>query len=156
MTHSILRGCAAGAVGTTALNAITYADMAVRGRPSSDTPADAVDKITTKSGHPVPGSGDIRDNRLSGLGALSGIAVGCTTGVAVSLARRAGARMPLWLGGLLTGTLAMAATDLPLARLKISDPTTWSAQDWVSDIVPHLVYGLITYAVVAAEEDRRP
>ncbi|MFF1282411.1 hypothetical protein ACFVY4_16860 [Streptomyces sp. NPDC058299] len=34
--------------------------------------------------------------------------------------------MPLWLGGLLTGTLAMAATDLPLARLKISDPTTWS------------------------------
>ena len=34
----MLRGAAAGAAGTTALNVVTYLDMAVRGRPASSTP----------------------------------------------------------------------------------------------------------------------
>jgi hypothetical protein len=34
----VLRGAAAGAAGTTALNAVTYLDMVVRGRPASDAP----------------------------------------------------------------------------------------------------------------------
>ncbi|MFF7969699.1 hypothetical protein [Streptomyces sp. NPDC007905] len=152
MIQSIVRGGAAGAAGTTVLNAVTYADMALRGRPSSEVPAQVVDKITQDVGRPVPGSGDTRDNRLSGLGALSGIAVGCGTGAAVSLLRRAGVRMPWWLGGVVTGALAMAATDLPIARLGVSDPTTWSVKDWVSDAVPHLMYGLVTYGIVAASD----
>ncbi|MFF6994897.1 hypothetical protein ACFY93_08050 [Streptomyces sp. NPDC008313] len=154
MIRSITRGCAAGAAGTTALNAVTYADMALRGRPSSSTPETVVDLVTTRMGHPVPRTRE-RDNRLSGLGALSGIAVGTGTGVAVSLIRRAGVRVPLWLGGLLTGALAMALTDAPMARLGVSDPRTWSAADWASDVVPHLAYGLVTYAVVAAPDPRR-
>ncbi|MBL1082370.1 hypothetical protein JK359_10310 [Streptomyces actinomycinicus] len=155
MMQSMVRGGAAGAAGTTVLNAVTYADMAWRGRPSSQAPARTVDKLAEDTGHPVPGSGEIRDNRLSGLGALSGIAVGCGTGVAVALLRGAGIRMPWWLGGVFTGALAMAATDLPMARLGVSDPTGWSAKDWVSDVVPHLMYGLTTYGIVAASE-RRP
>jgi len=33
------RGAVAGAAGTTALNAVGYADMALRGRPASSVPA---------------------------------------------------------------------------------------------------------------------
>ncbi len=152
--RTVVRGSAAGAAGTTVLNAVTYADMAWRGRPSSQAPAQVVDQIAQEAGHPVPGSGDTRDNRLSGLGALSGIAVGCGTGAAVSLLRRVGIRMPWWLGGAVTGALAMAATDLPMARLGVSDPTNWSAKDWASDAVPHLLYGLVTYGIVTASDRR--
>lgn len=154
MIRSIARGCAAGAAGTTALNAVTYADMALRGRSASSTPETAVDKITTRMGHPVPDTSG-RDNRLTGLGALSGIAVGTATGAAVSLIHRAGARGPLWLGGLLTGALAMALTDVPMARLGVSDPRTWSVRDWTADVVPHIAYGLVTYGVITASDQRR-
>lgn len=150
MMRNLVRGGVAGAAGTTVLNAVTYADMAWRGRASSGAPAQVVDKLARAAGHPVPGSGDSRGNRLTGLGALSGIAVGCGTGVAVALLRRAGARMPWWLGGVVTGALALAATDLPMAGLGVSDPRSWSAGDWASDAVPHLAYGLVTYSVVAA------
>lgn len=152
MIQSIVRGGVAGAAGTTVLNAVTYADMALRGRPSSQVPAQVMDTLAQEAGHPVPGEGETRDNRLSGLGALSGIAVGCCTGVAVSLLRQAGVRLPWWLGGLATGALAMAATDIPMARLGVSDPTTWSAKDWGADVVPHLVYGMTTYGIVTARD----
>jgi hypothetical protein len=154
MFQTLARGCAAGAAGTTALNAVTYADMALRGRPTSSAPEDVVDKVTTDTGHPVPGAGEQRDNRLSGLGALSGIAVGVAAGVAVSLVHRAGVRVPVWLGGPVTGALAMAATDLPMARLGVSDPREWSAKDWLSDVVPHVAYGLVTYGLVSAADHR--
>ncbi|MDQ0815127.1 hypothetical protein QFZ63_006841 [Streptomyces sp. B3I7] len=154
MFQTLARGCAAGAAGTTALNAVTYADMALRGRPTSSAPQDVVDRITTDTGHPVPGTGDLRENRLSGLGALSGIAVGVVAGAAVALVHRAGARVPVRLGGPVTGALVMAATDLPIARTGVSDPRTWSATDWLSDVVPHVVYGLVTYGIVSATDHR--
>lgn len=151
MMRTLVRGGVAGAAGTTALNAVTYADMAWRGRGGSGAPGQVVDRLAQALRLPVPGSGETRANRLTGLGALSGIAVGCGTGVAVALLRRAGARPPCWLGGVATGALAMAATDLPLAGLGVSDPRTWSAVDWTSDAVPHLLYGLATYAVLSGD-----
>jgi hypothetical protein len=154
MVHSIARGCAAGAAGATALNAMTYADMALRGRSPSSAPESVVDRATEKAGHPVPDS-DGRDNRLTGLGALSGIAVGVGTGVAVSLIHRAGVRAPLWLGGSVTGALAMVLTDAPIAGLGVSDPRTWSAADWTADALPHLVYGLVTYGMIASGDRHR-
>ncbi|MGW7529627.1 hypothetical protein [Streptomyces sp. NPDC054783] len=149
MFTTIARGCAAGAAGTTALNAVSCLDMALRGRPSSSTPEAVVEKITTRAGHPVP-DGEGRDNRLSGLGALSGIAVGVGTGALASLLHRAGLRPQTWLGAVLTGALAMTLTDAPIAGLDISDPRTWSPADWTSDAIPHLAYGLVTYGVIAA------
>ncbi|MBL3808059.1 MULTISPECIES: hypothetical protein [Streptomyces] len=154
MIRNLLRGGVAGAAGTTVLNAVTYADMAYRGRGSSGAPGEVVDRLADDTGHPVPGSGDTRTNRLTGLGALSGIAAGCGTGVAVALLHGAGLRLPWWLGGPLTGALAMAAADLPLAGTGVSDPRTWSAKDWASDVVPHLAYGLVTYAVATSGENR--
>ncbi|MBV2356519.1 hypothetical protein KUM39_19410 [Streptomyces sp. J2-1] len=153
MARTVARGGAAGAAGTVALDAVSYADMALRGRGASGAPGAVVDRLARDTGHPVPGTDEVRANRLSALGALSGMAVGCGVGVTVSLLRRAGVRMPWWLGTLTTGALAMAAADVPLAKLGVSDPSTWSAADWASDIAPHLMYGLVTYAVVVAGED---
>ncbi|MFE6129801.1 hypothetical protein ACFQ6Q_16260 [Streptomyces sp. NPDC056437] len=153
MIRTIVRGCAAGAAGTTALNAVGYADMALRGRPASSVPETLVDTVTNRAGIPLPDSAD-KGNRLSGLAAIAGIAVGAGAGAAVSLAHRSGARLPVWLGGALTGVLAMAASDVPLAGFGISDPRTWSAADWTSDVVPHLVYGLVTYGLVATWDQR--
>jgi hypothetical protein len=49
----------------------------------------------------------------------------------------------------------MAAGDVPLARLGISDPRTWSRTDWISDVVPHLAYGAVTWLSLRALT-RRP
>jgi hypothetical protein len=35
----------------------------------------------------------------------------------------------------------MLATDAASTALGTTDPRSWSASDWVSDIAPHLVYG---------------
>ena len=48
-------GAAAGAAGTTALNAVTYLDMALRGRPTSDTPEQTVRRLSEVTHVPVPG-----------------------------------------------------------------------------------------------------
>jgi hypothetical protein len=153
MVATVMRGALAGAAGTTALNAVTYADMAVRGRPSSPTPEQAVETLAGKAGLSVPGSGDTRGNRLTGLGALSGIAVGVGVGAALGLVhaglRRIGAGLPWWAAGALTGAAAMAATDLPMGGLGVTDPGQWSASDWLSDVLPHLAYGAVTYGALA-------
>ena len=43
MRNRIIAGLLAGAAGTTALNAVTYADMALRGRPGSEIPEHLVE-----------------------------------------------------------------------------------------------------------------
>jgi hypothetical protein len=154
MMRTLLRGTLAGAAGTTVLNAVTYGDMALRGRPPSSAPEDTVDALAAKAGIGIPGEGGTRDNRLTGLAALSGIGVGVGVGTAVAVVRRAGVRLPWCVGGVLTGALAMAGADVPLTRLNVSDPRTWSTTDWLSDVVPHLAYGLVTYGAVLAMEQR--
>ncbi len=141
-------GLAAGAAGTTALNVVTYLDMAVRGRPTSSTPEDTVEKLANKAGISIPGDQDTRKNRLAGLGPLTGIAAGLGVGAALSLARALGLRPNLLLAGVVAGVGAMAGTDAPMAALGVSDPRSWAAKDWLSDAVPHLAYGLVTAAVL--------
>src|SRR6201987_2897490 len=72
----LLSGAAAGAAGTSALNVITYLDIAVRGRPTSSTPERTVEAMARLFGVTVPGTGDVLANRISGLGALTGYAAG--------------------------------------------------------------------------------
>jgi hypothetical protein len=146
----ILAGAAAGAAGTAALDAATYLDMAVRGRGSSGTPQQSVEAIEDRLPVSIPGEGETRDNRISGLGSLSGIATGVGVGVAFGLLRRVGLRLPTPVGAVVVGLAAMAATDSSMASLKVSDPRSWSATDWLSDLLPHLVYGAVTYSTLAA------
>jgi hypothetical protein len=146
--RSILRGMAAGAAGTTALNAATYVDMTVRARPTSETPQQTVEAIEQKLPASIPGQGEERQNRVAGLSSLSGIATGVAIGAAAGLLRRIGLRLPFPVGAALTGLGAMATTDGSMAALRVSDPRTWSSADWLSDVVPHLIYGAVTWAVL--------
>lgn len=148
--RSLAAGLAAGAAGTTALNAVTYLDMAVRGRPTSSTPEDTVEKFTAKAGIRIPGDQDTRQNRLAGLGPLTGLAAGLGVGTALGLARALGIRPNLVVAAAMAGAGAMIGTVAPMAALGVSDPTTWAARDWVSDIVPHLAYGAVAAAVAQA------
>ncbi len=148
--RGILRGAAAGAAGTTALNAVTYLDMAVRARPASETPQQAVDAIARKAGHPVPGAGAEKENRLAGLGPLTGIATGITVGMFVGVCRPALGRLAAPIVASAIGVAAMALTDGSLVSLGLSDPVKWSRAEWVSDLVPHLAYGAVTYAALQA------
>jgi hypothetical protein len=152
--QGISRGAAAGAAGTTALNAVTYLDMAVRARSTSSAPEDVVEKIVDRSGVGIPGEGDARKNRLAGLGPLSGIATGVAVGACAGAARALGLRSNSLVTGTAAGLGAMAGTDLPMAALGISDPRRWSATDWLSDAVPHLAYGLVTAVVLELLESR--
>ncbi|MDX6245610.1 MAG: hypothetical protein QOE76_3333 [Frankiales bacterium] len=147
MLKTVGRGLVAGAAGVTALNWATYADMAARGRPASETPARVVAAVLERLDQPVPDG-----TRLSALGALAGIKVGLLVGVGAAVVRRAGVRLPAPLGVALTGAAAMAASDVPVAALGISDPREWSTTDWLSDALPHLAYGLATHSVLTAFE----
>lgn len=149
LSRGALRGAAAGAAGTTVLNAVTYLDMVLRGRGTSSTPEDTVEKLSNKIHVPVPGEGDERDNRVSGLGALTGIVSGVGIGGLLGVIRAAG-----WRPGILAGSTAatlgaLLGTNGPMTALGITDPRTWPPSSWVSDVVPHLAYGVVTACVVA-------
>jgi uncharacterized membrane protein len=150
LLRGLLRGAGAGSVGTTALNALTSLDMAVRGRPASDAPAEVVRRAADRARIPLSRRRRVRDHRAEGLGAVAGIGTGVGLGAVAGVLRAAGVRLPTAAGGPLLGAAAMLASDVPLVRLGVSDPRRWSAVDWASDVVPHLVYGVTTHAVLVA------
>lgn len=158
MTRGFLRGAAAGAAGTTALNATTYLDMTIRGRGTSSAPEDLVEAAAGKAGVDIPGQGDERDNRLAGLGPLSGTGVGVVVGAVAGSVRRAlrkrGRSIPAPVAVVLISAAAMAMSDVPLKLLGISDPADWTGKDWAADAVPHLVFGAVTYATLRALDDK--
>lgn len=152
--RGIVIGAAAGAAGTTALNAVTYLDMAVRGRPASHTPQNTVTKLASIAHVSIPGDVEARDNRVAALGPLTGLAAGIGVGALLGLARSAG-----WRPGVVASTVgatagALVASNGPMTLLGVTDPRTWSVIDWMSDLVPHVAYGAVTAALVR-ELDRR-
>jgi hypothetical protein len=154
MLTAIIKGAAAGAVagaaGTTALNAATYADMSIRGRPSSQTPAEVVERAASRAGLAVPGDADQRGNRLSGLGALVGIGTGVAVGAGYGVARALGWRVAAAAGAVLAAAAAMAGSDGPMFALGVSDPREWGPVDWASDVIPHAAYGAVTALALSA------
>ena len=145
-----LRGAAAGAAGSTALNAVTYLDMVVRGRPTSSTPEQTVEALAQKAHVPIPGDDEKRSNRVQGLGPITGLVAGVGIGVVVGLVRAAGCRSQPLVGTLLTTIGVLVAANGPMTVLGITDPRTWSATDWASDIVPHLAYGAVVKTTMDA------
>lgn len=164
LRHGLLAGAAAGAAGTTALNVVTYLDMATRGRASSNAPEDSAERLAEKAGITIPGEGETRDNRLAGLGPLLGVATGVGIG-ALAGAVLGGMRWrpPVSVLSVALGAAAMAGTDAPMALLGVTSPSSWKPADWAADVVPHLAYGAVTAAVVSSllpaargGGDRRP
>jgi hypothetical protein len=145
-----LRGAAAGAAGTTALNVVTYLDMAVRGRPESSTPERTVEKLAETAHLSIPGEGEKRASRVQALGALTGLLAGIGVGCLAGLARASGFRA----GTLLSTLTVLVATNGPMTVLGVTDPRTWSAADWISDLVPHLAYSAVVTTTMDAFDRR--
>src|SRR3954452_13420590 len=137
LTH----GLAAGAVGTTLLNAATYLDMTITARGSSSVPEQDVEKLARRLGVSLGDDEETVANRKSALGALMGMLTGIAVGGVYGLIRPWARGVPQSLAGVAVCFGTMAATDGATAALGISDPRTWSAKDWATDIVPHLVFG---------------
>lgn len=146
----ILRGAAAGAAGTTVLDVVTYLDMAVRGRPASSTPQRTVERLAEAAHVPIPGAGARRAARVDGLGALTGLVAGIGVGGLLGLARALGFRA----GTLLTTGTVLLSTNGPMTVLGVTDPRTWSRTDWISDLVPHLAYGVVVTTTLDALDAR--
>lgn len=146
--RSVMRGAAAGAVGTTALNALTYLDMAVRGRPASRTPEDTVESVSEDTHVPIPGEDETRTNRVAGARAADWPPVrrrarrahrfgpGCRVASRVARRRRGHHRRGL------------ARHERAMTALGGADPRTWSLPSWLVDVVPHIGYGAVTAAVL--------
>ncbi len=158
-SRPLIHGLAAGAVGTAVLNTLTYLDMVVRDRPSSNVPAQTAERATDLVGLELAsgGDGDGGDggprgqNRKQGVGALMGYATGFGVGIAYGfLRRRALAGVPRWLAGVGIAAAATTATVAPYSALGVSDPRTWPAKSWAADIIPHLGYGWATAATFDA------
>src|SRR4051812_46689789 len=121
--NRILAGAAAGAAGTTALNMVTYLDMAVRGRAASDTPERSIERVAGLVGVEVPGDTNTRGNRLAGLGALggllTGVAVGAGYGGLDAGLRRSGVRHGVGARGgpLVAGVVAMLLANGQLVAM---------------------------------------
>jgi hypothetical protein len=150
LLRGALRGAAAGAAGTTALNAATYVDMVVRARPASSTPEESVQRLSETVHVPVRGEGEDRQNRLSGLGALTGLAAGVAAGAVLGLVQGAGWRPGRAVGVAVATTMALLAGNVPMTLLGVTDPRRWGAKDWASDLVPHAAYGVVTASVLNA------
>lgn len=155
MLSSVWIGGVAGAVGTVALDVTTYVDMAIRGRSSSGAPAQMVSILAKAVGLPLSSQGvgsedETAQNRKNGLGALLGYVNGLGVGVAYGLLRSGRDDVPIPLAGIGMGLAAMAASDIPLVALRVSNPKTWGFSGWAADAIPHLVYGIVTAAVYEA------
>ncbi|NDU73793.1 hypothetical protein GWI34_14270 [Actinomadura sp. DSM 109109] len=144
----ITRGLAAGAAGTTALNMVTYLDMAVRGRPASSTPEKSVEKLADVTGFPL-GEGEKAENRKAGIGPMLGFGTGLGAGLLYGLLA-GGRRLPRPAGTAALTGLAMAGSTAPMTVLGLTDPREWSASDWAADVVPHLAYGAVAALVYEA------
>lgn len=137
-------GMLAGAAGATALNAFSYAQQAIKGTASSATPDQAALAVTQAVGAQVPGNADTKQNRLEGLGPLSGLAVGLGVGAFGGLLRALGVKVPIGLAPVALGLGAMAISDGVMSAVGITDPRSWTPASVVQDAVPHLVYGAVT------------
>ncbi|MDQ6752399.1 MAG: hypothetical protein M3017_03050 [Actinomycetota bacterium] len=146
--RGLVAGAVAGAAGTTALNAVTYLDMVLRARPASGTPETTVQKMADLAGVQIPGDDEQRKNRVAGLGPLSGLAVGVGVGAVLGVGRAAGCRPGLFACSLAAAAAALVGSNGPMTVLGVTDPRRWSAVDWVSDLVPHLIYGVVTAAAL--------
>ena len=152
--NGLLRGAIAGAAGTLALEITSYADMAIRGRASSDLPAEVVRRMAEAIGMDALSASNERAGertkaRRSALGAISGYAVGIGIGVLYGAVRPLLRRVPVAISGVALGAAGMAAADVPAAKLGATDPTTWGVAGWTADALPHAVFGLVTATVAS-------
>lgn len=146
----LARGAAAGAAGSTALSVVSGADAALAARPPSNVPQRVVADLTERADVRGAGRSAERALRMGALGPVAASLTGIVSGAVAGGRAPRGLRPPTAAGGPLLGAAAMLATDGPAALTGVSDPRAWAARDWVSDVPPHLAYGLTTHQTLVA------
>ena len=142
----IIKGAIAGAVGTIALDAATAFDMLLRGRAPSSLPEKTVRAVLQRvpqTPASLTGQTETSTHRRNGLGTLAGYSIGISLGAAYGMLPLS-SRAPSIIAGIVLGAAALAASDIPSVRLGVTDPSDWSPSEWLSDVIPHLGYGLFT------------
>ena len=153
MLRGVLLGAVAGATGNLTLEIVTYGDMLLRGRSASGVPGKMAGILADNlriGALSSAATGNQADNRRSAAGALLGYALGVGLGGAYGLIRPGLGRLSTPLAGVALGVAAMTAADASYAVTGASDPKTWTVTDWISDLVPHIIYGLVTVATYEA------
>lgn len=149
LARDLAHGLIAGATGTAVLNVTTYLDMALRARPASPVPTQTAKELADAADVDLAPDDDeeTEQNRSQGLGALLGYVSGLGFGALYGLLapRLGGPSVPVGAGALTLAT--MAGSNVPATVAGVTDPRKWSAKDWVADLVPHLLYGIVTAAV---------
>ncbi|MEV4482107.1 hypothetical protein [Micromonospora coxensis] len=140
----LVDGAIAGAVGSAALNVVSYLDMVVRARPASSTPDETARRLAETT-HVDLGPEDRAVNRRSGLGPVLGYGMGIAVGALLG-ALAGGRRASLSVAPVLAGGTVMAISDGSMTALGVTDPRAWRRTDWIADIVPHLAYGMAAAA----------
>jgi hypothetical protein len=148
LSKRLLMGMVAGAVGTTMLNIATYLDMAMRGRPPSEVPEKVVDEVTNKLDFSLEqeGGGETADNRRSALGAPHGFSFRSVWGSIYGLVHPAIRRISPAARSAGLGVAVMAGNDVPAIAVGATKPSEWGISGWVSDLTPHMIYGIATVA----------
>ncbi len=142
---AIAYGMAAGAAGTAVLNATTYADMAVRGRPASKVPKAVVKEFARWTGVrrlPRP--------RARDLSMLLGYADGFGTGVLFGVLRPRMRGVPWYVAGLGMAAFTLLLSEGTATAMGKTDPREWGLSGWLADLVPRTLYGCVTCLVYDA------
>jgi hypothetical protein len=142
---AIAYGIAAGAAGTAVLNATTYADMAIRGRPESKVPKRVVKEFARRAGVQR-----LQPERTKALGMLLGYADGFGTGVLFGVMRPRMRAVPWFVAGFGLAVFTMVLSEGAATAMGKTDPRTWGLSGWLSDLVARTLYGCVTCLVYDA------
>ena len=154
LTRNVWWGVLAGAAGTTALNAVTYLDMAVRGRPASPTPQQTIERAAALVGVSLPHDKRTKDALEAGLGALLGALAGVGVGAALGAVRGLTGHPRNQTGTIATAwAMAMVVGNGPMTVLGVTDPRQWTSADWAADILPHVAYAVAAGVTLEALAD---
>ena len=144
-----MRGALAGAAGTAMLDATTYADIAIRGRPPSELPDKMVRALAKNLGLAGLAASDSKlstelKNRRAGLGALLGYADGFGSGLVFGVVRPYVRGMPWFVSGIALAVATGLASEGTATLLKQTNPKKWGAAGWLADLIPRCIYGWTT------------
>ncbi len=148
IARNVAYGMLAGAAGTAVLNATTYADMAIRGRPASELPQNMVKAFAQMAGardlaKPQEELSDEQQQRVNGLGALLGYVDGLGAGAIFGALRPNISGASWFWAGLGLAALTMALSEGTATAMGQTNPAEWGVSGWVSDLVPRCFYGWV-------------
>ncbi|MFK3979082.1 hypothetical protein ACI2K4_01760 [Micromonospora sp. NPDC050397] len=142
----LANGIVAGAVATLARELVSSLDVAIRGRPMSETHQRTVGRLADLADVSL-GPAEPAANRRAGLGPLLGFANGVLA-VTLFVALTGRRRPPTPVAGVLVGVGALIIADGPMAALGATNPRRWQAQDWFEDAFPYVAYSIAAMATL--------